>query len=99
MSAFLVLMFVMHSGGAVGGPAWTSWMADVVPDRSRGKYFSRRRQWGIASAIPAALFAGWLLDRLNQTRDGESGCGRGRPDADFGISGRAVDAVDRAEHE
>src|SRR3954470_1195995 len=68
MLDFLMLMFVMHAGGAVGGPAWTSWMADVVPSRSRGKYFSRRRQWGIASAIPAALLAGWLLDRV--TRDG-----------------------------
>src|SRR6185369_2634626 len=67
MTVFLLLMFVMHAGGAVGGPAWTSWMADVVPSRSRGKYFSRRRQWGIASAIPAALFAGWLLDRLTLT--------------------------------
>ena len=65
MAVFLVLMFVMYAGGAVGSPAWTSWMADVVPERSRGKYFSRRRQWGIASAIPAALFAGWWLDRLN----------------------------------
>src|SRR3954470_7486011 len=69
MSVFLVLMFVMHSGGAVGGPAWTSWMADVVPERSRGKYFSRRRQWGIASAIPAAVFAGWMLDRLHTSGD------------------------------
>jgi MFS family permease len=64
MIVFLLLMFLMHSGGAVGGPAWTSWMADVVPGRSRGKYFSRRRQWGIVTAIPAALLAGWMLDRL-----------------------------------
>ena len=27
-----------------------------------GKYFSRRRQWGILSGIPAALVVGWLLD-------------------------------------
>ncbi len=64
MSIFLWLMFVMHSGNAVAGTAWTAWMADVVPDRKRGKYFSRRRQWGILSAIPTALLAGYLLDRL-----------------------------------
>src|SRR5687767_2014933 len=51
----LVLMFLMHAGQAIGGPAWTGWMADVVPSRARGRYFSRRRQWGIVSAIPAAL--------------------------------------------
>ena len=62
-AVFLLLMFIMHAAGAVGGPAWVSWMADVVPERLRGKYFSRRRQWGIVSAIPTALLVGWLLDR------------------------------------
>jgi MFS family permease len=66
---FLLLIFVMHAGGAVGGPAWVSWMADVVPDRLRGKYFSRRRQWGVISAIPTALFAGWLLDQRGAAGD------------------------------
>ena len=66
VALFLILVFVMHTGQAVGGPAWVSWMADIVPDRSRGRYFSRRRQWGILSAIPAAFLAGWLLDRLHE---------------------------------
>lgn len=65
MLAFLVMLFLMHSGGNAGGPAWTSWMADIVPERSRGKYFSRRRCWGILSAIPAALVVGWILDRAS----------------------------------
>jgi MFS family permease len=60
---FLLLTFLMHAGQAVGGPAWVSWMADVVPSRVRGKFFSRRRQWGILPALPVALFVGWLLDR------------------------------------
>jgi MFS family permease len=63
MMVFLWLMFLMHSGQAVGGPGWVSWMADIVPDRKRGKYFSRRRQWGILSAVPTGLAVGWLLDR------------------------------------
>src|SRR5690606_20244027 len=47
------------------GPAWTSWMSDLVPDRIRGRYFCRRRQWGILSVIPAALIVGWALDRYH----------------------------------
>lgn len=66
MSMFLLLVFLMHCGQAVGGPAWVSWMADIVPQRARGKYFGIRRQWGILTAIPAACAAGWLLDRLNR---------------------------------
>jgi MFS family permease len=64
MTVFLLLVLLMHTGQAVGGPAWVSWMADIVPDRARGRYFSRRRQAGILSAIPVALLVGWLLDRL-----------------------------------
>jgi MFS family permease len=67
---FMVLIFVMHAAGAVGGPAWMSWMADIVPDRCRGKYFSRRRQWGILSAIPTALAVGWILDHWVVPGDG-----------------------------
>jgi MFS family permease len=60
---FLLLTFLMHATAAFGGPAWTSWMADLVPARVRGKFFSRRRQWGILPSLPAAIFVGWLLDR------------------------------------
>jgi MFS family permease len=67
---FMTLIFVMHAAGAVGGPAWMSWMADIVPDRCRGKYFSRRRQWGILSAIPTALAVGWILDHWVVAGDG-----------------------------
>jgi MFS family permease len=62
MMLFLLLFTLMNCGQAVGGPAWTSWMADIVPDRLRGRYFSYRRQWGNLSGLPAALLAGWLLD-------------------------------------
>jgi MFS family permease len=64
MAAFLLLVFLMHCGQAVGGPAWVSWMADLVPDRARGRYFGRRRSWGIVTAIPTALLVGWILDSL-----------------------------------
>jgi MFS family permease len=60
---FLLLTFFMHAGNAVGGPAWVSWMADLVPGRLRGKYFARRRQLGILPALPVAVLVGWLLDR------------------------------------
>lgn len=63
MIVFLCLILLMHSGQAIGGPGWVSWMADLVPDRARGKYFSRRRQWGILTAIPAAVVVGILMDR------------------------------------
>lgn len=64
---FLTLVFLMHCGQAVGGPAWVSWMGDIVPERSRGRYFSRRRQWGALAALPAAYLTGHLLDGVNRS--------------------------------
>jgi len=63
MLVFLAFVLLMHAGQSIGGPAWVSWMADLVPDRARGKYFSRRRQWGIVTAIPAAILVGVVMDR------------------------------------
>lgn len=71
MAVFLSMMFLMFTGNAVGGPAWVGWMSDMVPPKIRGTYFSRRRQWGLASAIPAAWLAGWFLDQ-HATTDPQS---------------------------
>jgi MFS family permease len=62
LTLFLWLMFIMYAVGALGSPAWTCWMADLVPSRINGAYFSRRRQWGNLTAIPAAIFIGWFFD-------------------------------------
>lgn len=61
--AFLLLAFVMFAAGSAGGPVWVSWMAELVPGRINGKYFSRRRQFSILTAVPAAVFVGYFLDR------------------------------------
>jgi MFS family permease len=59
---FLLMMLFMYAAGAAGGPAWTSWMADLVPESIRGKYFSVRRQFANLSGIPAAIVVGILMD-------------------------------------
>ncbi len=69
LSLFLLLVFLMYAIGATGSPAWTCWMADVVPARLNGKYFSRRRQWGNLTAIPAAIFIGWFFDRISSANE------------------------------
>lgn len=70
LGVFVALFALMHCVGALGGPAWMSWMADVVPRRVRGRYFARRRQFGVLSALPAALLVGFILDRTVRSGDG-----------------------------
>lgn len=60
---FMTMFFVQYASWAIGGPAWQGWMSDIVPPGVRGTYFSRRRQWGLGSAMMGALAAGWVLDR------------------------------------
>ena len=70
-NAFLGLIFLMQCGQAFGGMGWIGWMSDLIPPGIRGTYFSRRRQWGLLSSIPAALGAGWLLDHYALTNNAE----------------------------
>jgi MFS family permease len=63
LTCFLWLLFAAHASGSVGVPSYISWMGDVVPSRIKGNYFARRRQLGNLTALPAAVFVGWLLDR------------------------------------
>ena len=67
--AFVASILLAHFLGALGGPAWMSWMADVVPRRVRGVYFARRKQLGILSALPAALIVGFVLDAFVRGRE------------------------------
>ena len=38
----LAIVFITHVLGALGSPAWVSWMAALVPRRLRGRYFGLR---------------------------------------------------------
>lgn len=43
-------------------PAWLSWMADVVPGRHRGKFFSRRNAAVAGTTVVATIAGSLLLD-------------------------------------
>jgi len=41
----LAIVCFYWSCGLVLGPSWSSWLGDLVPDRSRGAYFGRRSRY------------------------------------------------------
>lgn len=47
-------------------PPWITWMADTVPERIRGRYFSRRGQYGRAVGVVTTVLIGFALDRATQ---------------------------------
>jgi MFS family permease len=63
LPALLILFYSLHIGfGAVAGPIWFSWMGDLVPEKRRGRYFSKRSRVIGFVAIVSVLLAGFLLD-------------------------------------
>ena len=58
----LVLVAVMSLAGQMTAPIWVSWMADMVPSRIRGRYFTRRGQLGQLTGVLVTLLVGYALD-------------------------------------
>ena len=46
----------------IAGPAWFSWMGDIVEENSRGRYFSKRNLLTGFIAIVLAITASFFLD-------------------------------------
>jgi MFS family permease len=59
----ILILFLGQVGCNGSGPAWTLWMADVVPRQVRGRYFSFRLRLGQAVGVVTTFFIGWVLDR------------------------------------
>jgi MFS family permease len=49
----------------LGAPASMSWLADLVPNRIRGRYFSRRTQAAQLAAVAVIVVAGYAMDRAS----------------------------------
>lgn len=64
---FIVLYTLLIALGNVAFPAWFSWMGDLVPEKERGTYFSRRNQIvGIVGLL--VVLAGAFIMDLFRTR-------------------------------
>lgn len=65
--AFLWLVGLSWTAGQMIAPAWISWMADLVPGRIRGRYFSRRSQLGQLTGLLVTTVIGFLLDKATES--------------------------------
>ena len=67
--AVLIILFSLYAISAhFGGPAWASWMGDLVPSQVRGKYFGKRNRIAGVFTLLATLSAGIILDQFTQDR-------------------------------
>jgi MFS family permease len=61
-TALVVVLLVAWTTGQYSGPAWMNWMADLIPSRIRGRYFSLRTRLSVVVGIIVTLGIGLLLD-------------------------------------
>ncbi len=61
-TALVAVLLVAWTTGQYSGPAWMNWMADLIPSRIRGRYFSLRTRLSVIVGIVVTLGIGLLLD-------------------------------------
>jgi MFS family permease len=54
--------------GALAGPAWNSWMKDIVPSDKLGRYFAKRNRIAGIIAFVCMIIAGLVLDHFKKTQ-------------------------------
>lgn len=63
--ALMLLLAVAAMAGSFLNVSFYSLVADLVPMRIRGRYFSARQTVSLLAGIVAGLFVSWLLDSVN----------------------------------
>ncbi|MBS3099414.1 MFS transporter [Candidatus Pacearchaeota archaeon] len=60
---YLLVFYVLFAAfGGIIHPTWFSWMGDLVPDKERGRYFSKRNRITGFLALIGALAGAFVLD-------------------------------------
>ena len=65
----ITVSFVIES---LAAPAWTSWMADLVPPSMRGRFWGRRQAIVSIVSLLSIGAAGWMLDWFRGRGGGET---------------------------
>ncbi|RMG55601.1 MAG: MFS transporter, partial [Acidobacteria bacterium] len=63
----MVLVATSYFLGAISAVAWLSWIADVVPENLRGRFFGRRNMFNGIATVGTSLIGGWFLDAWGKT--------------------------------
>lgn len=64
LEMFLVIVTLSALAGMLATPGWLSWIADIVPEKIRGRYFARRNSAIAATTVTATIMGGIILDRF-----------------------------------
>ena len=60
-TVFMVILLVGAFSMSISSSTWSTWMAELVPEQIRGRYFALRNSVSSVAGIFAVLIGGWLL--------------------------------------
>ncbi|MCK5321030.1 MFS transporter [Candidatus Pacearchaeota archaeon] len=60
----ITLIGLFYVFGAMGSPAWFSWMGSLIPEERRGKYFAKRNRIAGFSGLIAMIVGAIILDSM-----------------------------------
>jgi len=60
-SVFMFVLLIAAFSMSFSSMGWSTWMADLVPDSIRGRYFALRNSIAALAGIAAPLLGGWIL--------------------------------------
>ena len=62
LTVFILLILLSNVATMVATPGWLDWMADIIPDRIRKRYFGNRNAAVAAATVVATMAGGLCLD-------------------------------------
>ncbi len=62
---FIILLALSQSVASLSTTAWSSWTADLVPEKIRGKYFGKRNMIASGTAFFTTIIGGYILGLTN----------------------------------
>lgn len=62
ISILIFFLFFYYLFGSIAGPAWNSWMKDLIPENMLGDYFSRRSRYNQILDVVLSIVLAVLLD-------------------------------------
>jgi len=62
ISILIFFLFFYYLFGSIAGPAWNSWMKDLIPENMLGGYFSRRSRYNQILDVVFSILLATLLD-------------------------------------
>jgi MFS family permease len=63
----ILFLFFYYFFGSIAGPSWNAWMKDLIPEKTLGRYFSRRSSYMQALNVCLSLGLALLINHIKKT--------------------------------